>query len=67
MFKVGYLLLKKLMYIADYKTFLIKKVQQDINNRRKRLGQSFSKIKSKIHFFKSKKMSLTININWGQN
>ena len=30
--------------IADYKTFLIKKVQQDINNRRKRLGQNKVKI-----------------------
>ena len=32
------------MQIADYKTYLIKKVQQDINNRRKRLGQNKVKI-----------------------
>ena len=42
------------MQIADYKTFLIKKVQQDINNRRKRLGQNFAKIKSKIYFLGQK-------------
>ena len=38
------------MLIADYKTYLRKKVQQDISNRRKRLGQNkvknFVKIKS---------------------
>ena len=32
------------MQIADYKTFVLKKVQQDINNRRKRLGQNKVKI-----------------------
>ena len=43
------------MKIADYKTYLINKVQQDINNTRKRLSQNFTKIKSKIYFFRSKK------------
>ena len=31
------------MEIADYKTYLIKKVQQDVNNRRKWLGQNKAK------------------------
>ena len=34
----------KLMLIADYKTYLINKVQQDINNTRKRLSQHKVKI-----------------------
>ena len=42
------------MLIAVNKTFSMKKVQQDINNRRKRLSQNFAKIKSKINFFRSK-------------
>ena len=37
----------KFMRIADYKTFVMKKVQQDINNRRKRLGQNKVKILQK--------------------
>ena len=32
------------MQIADYKTYLINKVQQDINNTRKRLSQNKVKI-----------------------
>ena len=32
------------MEIADYKTYLINKVQQDINNTRKRLSQNKVKI-----------------------
>ena len=44
------------MQIADYKTFMKKKVQQDIINCRKRLGQNKVKIllkqKSKTNFFR---------------
>ena len=46
---------------------LRKKVQQDINSRRKRLGQNFAKIKSKIYFFRSKKMALFITFNFAPN
>ena len=49
------------MKIADYKTYLINKVQQDINNTRKRLSQNFTKIKSKIYFFRSKKKKNGLN------
>ena len=35
----------------------MKKVQQDINNMRKRLAQNFAKIKSKIYFFSQKKIA----------
>ena len=31
------------MLIANYKTYLIKEVQQDINNKRKKLGQNEGK------------------------
>ena len=44
MFEVGYLFLQKLMQIADYITYLINNVQQDINNTRKRLRQNKVKI-----------------------
>ena len=53
------------METADYKTYLINKVQQDINNTRKRLSHNKVKIllkQSQKYIFLGKKKGRTHNI-----